>query len=226
VSNPEEPTTRTLAAGAGRSAVDAHRARQRYRTNRLEAFSDGVFAIAITLLVLELSVPAVQDGDLLAGVLGAWPSFLAYVVSFASIGAVWLGHSLITEYLDHADATFLRLNLLLLLVVSFLPFPTRLLAEHIGAPDAERVATTLYGLTLLASALLVAALWRHAMRAGLLRAGIGDDDMELLSRRLTPGIAGYVALILLGLWQPTIAVIGFLLIALLFLIPLPRRVRR
>jgi uncharacterized membrane protein len=106
----------------------------------MEAFSDGVFAIAITLLVLELSVPAGSGDRLLRAFAEQWPSYLAYVVSFATIGAVWVGHSVITEYLERADAGLIRLNLLLLMVVSFLPFPTRLLAEYVREGRAERVA--------------------------------------------------------------------------------------
>jgi uncharacterized membrane protein len=111
----------------------ARRPRQ-FRTNRLEAFSDGVFAIAITLLVLEISVPAGAETHLLRAVLDQWPSYLAYVVSFSTIGAVWVAHSAITEYLVGADLGLVRLNLLPLLVVSFLPFPTKLLAESIARP--------------------------------------------------------------------------------------------
>ena len=121
------------------------------RTGRMEAFSDGVFAVAITLLVLEISVPDGSEDDLLAAVLEQWPSYLAYVVSFATVGAVWLGHAAVTHYLDHADAVLLRLNLLLLCVVSFLPFPTRLIAETLEHEDAGKVATTFYGLALLAA---------------------------------------------------------------------------
>ena len=91
----------------------------------MEAFSDGVFAIAITILVLEIAIPAGSEGNLLQAVIDQWPSYLAYFVSFATIGAIWVGHTVVTEMLDHADGTFLRLNLLLLLVVAFLPFPTR-----------------------------------------------------------------------------------------------------
>jgi uncharacterized membrane protein len=101
------------------------------RTGRLEAFSDGVFAIAITLLVLEISVPPDASDDLLGAFFDQWPSYLAYLVSFATIGVTWLRHTAITHYLHGVDTIFVRLNLLLLLFVSFLPFPTRLVAEHI-----------------------------------------------------------------------------------------------
>jgi uncharacterized membrane protein len=118
---------------------------RRISTGRLEAFSDGVFAIAITILVLEITVPEGSQDDVLSAVLDQWPSYLAYVVSFSTIGAVWLGHNVVTDNMQHADALVVRLNLLLLLLVSFLPFLTRLLAENLGETDAERVAATIYG---------------------------------------------------------------------------------
>jgi uncharacterized membrane protein len=98
-----------------------------FRTNRVEAFSDGVFAIAITLLVLEIAVPAGSEHDLWGAVVHEWPSYLAYLVSFSTVGAVWVGHTVITECLARATPVLIRLNLLLLMVVSFLPFPTKLL---------------------------------------------------------------------------------------------------
>jgi uncharacterized membrane protein len=119
------------------------------RVARMEAFSDGVFAIAITLLVLEIAIPSGFEGHLLRGVLSQWPSYLAYIVSFATIGAIWLGHNTITHYMHSANTTFLRLNLALLLLVSFLPFPTKLLAENLGSRDDEKVAATIYGVALL-----------------------------------------------------------------------------
>ncbi len=126
-----------------------------YRTGRMEAFSDGVFAIAITLLILDIAVPAGSEDDLLGALGDQWPSYLAYTVSFATIGAVWFAHTVITEYLDHADSVLIRLNLLLLLVVSFLPFPTRLLAEYAGESEPERIAATVYGVNLLLTMVMV-----------------------------------------------------------------------
>src|SRR5512136_2503166 len=91
---------------------------------RLEAFSDGVFAIAITLLVLEIAVPHVRGDRLLSGLLEQRPMYLAYFISFMTIGIVWIEHNALTDALDYVDAGFQRLNLLLLLFVGFLPFPT------------------------------------------------------------------------------------------------------
>jgi uncharacterized membrane protein len=199
------------------------------RTARLEAFSDGVFAIAITLLVLDLAVPtnAHSARHLLDAISDQWPGYLGYIVSFSTVGALWLGHNGITDYLDRADITLLRLNLLLLLFVSFLPFPTRLLSEYVNTDKAERVAVTFYGLTLLIAGVLLSVLWRYALHARLVRPDAKDEELSLLTHRLTPGLAGYVVLIIVGLFAPVAAVIGYLVIALFFLIPLhlPRRPR-
>jgi uncharacterized membrane protein len=129
---------------------------------RLEAFSDGVFAIAITLLVLELGVSADAGDHLLRSILHEWPSLLAYVTSFLTIGGIWLQHSAITGALAAADATLYRLNLLVLLLASFLPFPTKLISEFFGETDPERVAAVFYGLTLLALSLALTAFVRYA----------------------------------------------------------------
>jgi uncharacterized membrane protein len=185
----------------------------------MEAFSDGVFAIAITLLVLELAVPSGSEDDLLRAVLDQWPSYLAYLVSFATIGAVWLEHTVITEYLDRATPVLIRLNLLLLLVVAFLPFPTRLLGEYVGEDEPARVAVTIYGLSLFLASALVSVLWRYAVREQLVRPDLADADVKMLTKRLTPGLAGYVAMIVLGLFVPVLAVVGYLVIAVYIIVP-------
>jgi uncharacterized membrane protein len=185
----------------------------------MEAFSDGVFAIAITLLVLELAIPSGSERDLLGAVVSQWPAYLAYLVSFSTIGAVWLEHTVITEYLDRATSVFIRLNLLLLMVVSFLPFPTRLLGEYIGEDEPERVAVTIYGLNLFLASALVSLLWRYAVRERLIRPDIADSDIKMLTKRLTPGLAGYVLVIVLGLFLPVVAVLGYLLIAVYIILP-------
>ena len=217
-------TRARIAAEAGSEART--RRRTRYGKTRLEAFSDGVFAIAITLLVLEISVPAGSDSDLLGAVLAQWPSYLAFAVSFSTIGAVWLAHNAVTEQLTGVDTSFVRLNLLLLLAVSFLPFPTRLLAEHIQSTEAERVAATIYGITLLLALTMVSVLWRYARHADLVRETIGDEELQYLTNRLTPGLAGYGVLLLLGLVLPRAAVFGYFAIALFFLLPIRRNPSR
>src|SRR6478609_7262790 len=129
---------------------------------RLDAFSDAVFAIAITLLVLELGVEEGAEHHLLHSLLHEWPAYLAYVTSFLTIGVVWLQHSEITAALRTADATLYRLNLLVLLLASFLPFPTKLVSAFVGDRNPERVAVVFYGLTLLALALSLTVFVRYA----------------------------------------------------------------
>ena len=200
--------------------------RRRMSTARMEALSDGVFAIALTLLVLEISVPAHSGHDLLHAFLHQWPSYLAYVVSFATIGGGWLAHNVITEYLEEADARLIRLNLVFLMVTSFLPYPTRLLAEYIRQDKAERVAATIYGLVLLAAAVLLSALWRYAVRRQLIHPSADEADVRLMTRRLSPSLVAYVVLLVVGLFVPLAAVIGYLLIALSLLLPTGRGASR
>jgi hypothetical protein len=106
-----------------------------------------------------------------------------------------------------------------------LPFPTKLLAEYVGEDRPERIAATIYGLNLLVAAVLVSVVWRYAVREGLIRSDIADEDVKLITRRLTPGLVGYAVMIMLGLFLPVLAVLGYLIIAVYNLIPI-RGVRR
>jgi uncharacterized membrane protein len=186
---------------------------------RLEAFSDGVFAIAITLLVLEITVPAGSEDNLLRAVAHQWPSYLAYLVSFSTIGALWLRHTAITEYLGRANTVLVRLNLLLLMVVAFIPFPTRLLAEYSGNDQPGRVSTTIYGITLLVASLLVSVLWRYAVHERLVHPDAADAEIQTLTTRLKPSLAGYLVMIVLGLVLPLVALLGYLAVAIYLIVP-------
>src|SRR5436309_13539589 len=97
------------------------------RTNRVEAFSDGVLAMAITLLILEISVPDVKGDDLLDALGHQWPSYVAYVVSFLTIGIMWVNHHALFDHIRIVDRGLLFVNLFLLLAIAFVPFPTALL---------------------------------------------------------------------------------------------------
>jgi uncharacterized membrane protein len=194
------------------------------RVASMEAFSGAVFAIAIT--VLEITIPPGSEGHLLNAVLNQWPSYLAYIVSFATIGATWLGHNSITHYMHGANSTFLRLNLALLLVVSFLPFPTRLLAEFLGSREDEKVAVTVFGVTLLAATSLLSGLWRQAVRDDLVHPATDDEEITLLSTRLSPSLVLYLVLIGVGLFLPLVAVLGYLVVAFFLIVPLKLRRKR
>lgn len=184
-------------------------------TSRAEAFSDGVFAIAITLLVLDIGVPESAFVNLWEGIVDQWPSYLAYVTSFTTIGGVWLVHHGIFRRLAAADRTVMRLNLLVLMLVAFLPFPTRLLAQAIEEPDAERTAVIFYGLVLLAISLVLSALWRHvATNSWLVEADVTDRDMEAIGRVTTPNVGFYLAIVLFALLAPQLAVFAYLIVAI------------
>src|ERR1700694_696100 len=106
-------------------------------TTRLEAFSDGIFAIAMTLLVLEIRLPEqVPPGTLGDALFHVWPSYLAFLTSFATIGVMWVNHHRVFNLIQRTDQGLLGLNLLLLLGVTFLPFPTAVVAQHIRSDDA------------------------------------------------------------------------------------------
>jgi uncharacterized membrane protein len=129
---------------------------------RLEAFSDGVFAIAITLLVLDLVVPArskTPEGRLGVELAHEWPSYFAYLVSFAVIGIIWINHHTVLGNLRQVDRPVLFTNLALLLTVSVIPFPTRLLAEYLTAGSNAHVAAAVYSATMLAVGLAFGGLW-------------------------------------------------------------------
>ena len=186
----------------------------------MEAISDGVFAVAMTLLVLDLAVPVAEGSRDLIGALGReWPGYLGFLISFATIGAVWLGHNTMTEYLERVDPVLLRLNLLLLFFVCLLPFATGLLGEFFRTESAERVASIAYGIMLLLCSVLLYAVWRYAVRARLVSPDLDDDEISLLTTRLTPGLGGYVLLILLGVFFPKISVFGYLAVAVFLLLP-------
>ncbi len=187
------------------------------RPNRMEAFSDGVFAIAATLLVLELSLEPAETP--LEQLLHEWPGYLGYVVSFLTIGSAWLGHSVLTDRLTSADSILLRINLALLLVVAFLPFPTKLVSEGLRDPESLRVFITLYGLTLLAIRFLELAMSVHARRAGLHPPASDREGEVLEDSEVLPAIAAYVVAIVIGLFWPAVAVALYFGIAVFLVLP-------
>src|SRR5919198_5010225 len=126
------------------------------KTNRLEAFSDGVFAVAITLLVLEIAVPT--GDDLWRQLKDEWPSFAAFAVSFWVIGIIWVNHHGVIDHLKRADRGVLYLNLLMLMSVVFIPFSTALMAEHLKSGADENVAAAVYAAAFTAMAITAGSL--------------------------------------------------------------------
>jgi uncharacterized membrane protein len=130
---------------------------------RAEAFSDGIFAIAATLLVLDIQVPDVKSG-LLHALLTEWPSYIAYAISFATIVVIWVNHHAVMDVLERLDRRLLFLNGLLLLTVAAIPFPTALVAKYIQAGHDQTTAAVAYGLTMTAMSVAFAALNLYSRR--------------------------------------------------------------
>lgn len=148
------------------------------QTSRLEAFSDAVFAIAITLLVLGLHVPAAGDGDLGGALVDEWPSFASYLVSFVVIGIIWVNHHAVLDHVTEATRTLLFINLLLLLWVTFIPFPTAVLAEHLRTGSDEHLAAAIYSGTMALMGISFGAMWLYIVHAGLLAPVLTPDQIR------------------------------------------------
>ena len=193
---------------------------------RLEAFSDGVFAIAVTLLVLELHVPTDPVG--LLHELGAeWPSYLGYLVSFAFIGGVWMAHSNLTRFTKATDQVMMGLNLVLLLFVSFLPFTTSLLANHLD-DSAAHVAVVIFGINLTLASLMVNVMFGYAGRTeGVAADDAADEELKSFDRERRVAVVLQAVATLFGLILPFVAVVIYLVLSLLLLVdPIWRAERR
>ena len=184
---------------------------------RILALSDGVFAIAITLLILEIAVPATTTDDgLPKALLGLWPRYLAYVVGFVVIARFWVIHRLAFRLIARDDAVLVWLNLLLLLFVAFLPFPTTVLGEHNGAP----AAAVLYAASVILASLASAAYWWYASGpGGLLRPGVGRAQIRALRARGLSGPVFFALTLPIALFAPYVAEILWI-----FVFPLTRMV--
>ena len=188
-------------------------------TARLEAFSDGVIAIAITLLVLEIGIPAVQRTDSLIDALAEqWPSYVAFLISFVVIGIMWVSHHAMFERIASVDRGMLFLNLMLLMGIAFLPFPTALLAEYVreGGQNSS-VAAAIYSATMALIGLAFLAMWRHLLRnPQLLVPGISEERIQLAIRRSMVGPVVYTASIGLAFISAPACFVVYALVALYF----------
>jgi uncharacterized membrane protein len=159
---------------------------------RLEAFSDGVFAIAITLLVLDLHVPDVGDGSLAHALYRQWPADVSYTVSFITIGIIWVNHHNVFRHLERCDRRLLFLNVLMLLTVALIPYPTALISHYARTPNAT-AAAVFYGAVMVVMALCFNAIWHYSIRAGLLGAGADPREVSGITRSFVPGPFLYLA---------------------------------
>ena len=188
-----------------------------WTTTRLEAFSDGIFAIAATLLVLTFSVGSGRRLDLGRELLHLWPAYLAYVTSFVTIGIIWMNHHHTVSLIGRTDRTMLFLNNLLLLTVAFLPFPTKLVGDFLRSGE-ERAATLAYAATLLVMAILHQAWWQYARRnRRLIADGVPDSALSAVDRAYLPGVPMYGSVLILALFSPLAAVFLTFAIAAFYL---------
>jgi TMEM175 potassium channel family protein len=198
----------------------------RKETGRVEAFSDGVFAIAMTLLVLNVRVPNTdQPGQLGSLLWQQWPSYLAFVISFAFIGIMWVNHHRLFVHIRRIDHMLLVLNGALLLGVTAVPFPTAVLAQYLGKPD-EKAATMLYAGTYVVVAVFFNVLWRYAASGHrLLGEEVDEAEVNRITRQYAYGPLLYLACFVLAYINVAASLALNVGLAIFFALP-PNKVTR
>jgi len=208
---------------------------------RLDAFADGVFAIVITLLVLDLSLPAVTE-NLVHALVGQWSVFLAYIISFAFVGSVWVSHSSVTALMKQETPHSYRLTLLMLFFVSLIPFTTKLMSFYLSNPPTipdfagmdlfslllvvNEIArstlsapVTIYGLDLLAASVTLNVIMKSAIRTPeMLADDSAQKELNAMQRRQQVGVYTIVATLICGFLLPIVAVGGYILVSIVFFI--------
>jgi uncharacterized membrane protein len=197
-------------------------------SGRVEAFSDGVFAIAITLLILDIKVPKEGENGGLWHAIGAqWPSYAAYVVSFLVIGIMWVNHHQLFSYVARVDRPLMFLNLLVLMVVAAVPWPTAMLAEYLREGTASHAAAAVYSLVMVAMALTFQALWWHLTRTGhLFDARVDTAAARATRARFALGSLGYPLTVALAFVSAPLTLAAHGLLALYYgfnQVPVPLR---
>jgi uncharacterized membrane protein len=183
---------------------------------RLEAFADGIFAFAATLLILNLVVD--QTRPLGPQLLQIWPSYVAYAISFITIGIIGANHHQVMHQIAHVDRFFNMVTVFFLMFIAFIPFPTRLLALDIQTPDA-RAAALVYGITLTATAVLFNVLWRYAAGGGrLLRKDVDQRVVDGINRSFAFGPASYALATVVALISPQVSAGMFVAIAAFYVV--------
>jgi uncharacterized membrane protein len=187
-------------------------------TARIEAFSDGVFAIAITLLILEIRVPPqTQDGLLRDALRDLWPSYVAFLASFMTIGVMWLNHHRLFSFITKRDDGLIVLNLLLLLGITWLPFPTALLAEHLLGPHLDQqAAAIMYAGSFFALAIVFNVMWRYAIRRKIVSAVVSAAG---ITRQYALGPIMYAVLVAIAFFSAEWCLTMSIVYALYFALP-------
>ncbi|HET7444872.1 MAG TPA: TMEM175 family protein [Solirubrobacterales bacterium] len=191
-------------------------------TNRLEAFSDGVFAIAITLLVLEIHIPEPGSGRLSDELAAQWPSYAAFFISFLTIGIIWINHHAMLRRLARADHSILIWNLFLLMTVSILPFTTALMAQYLKESEGESLAAGIYAGSFLLMGLVFAGMQRHILfrRTVLLAREIDQQARSRVLRLAALGIVPYVLATAVAIVSPYLSIAICGAVAVYYALPL------
>lgn len=189
-------------------------------TARLEAFSDGVYAIAITLLILEIKVPPPGPEPLARELLQQWPSYISYLISFAFIGIMWINHHRMFTHIKRSDNGVLLLNLLLLFWICAVPFPTAVLAAHLGQPG-QLTATLLYHATYICISIAYNLLWRYASstRRQLLEHDADREDVDHITRQYSYGPLPFLLCFALAYVNVPVSLLLSAITACLFALP-------
>jgi TMEM175 potassium channel family protein len=185
---------------------------------RLETFADGVFAIAATLLIIDVGLPEELNDSLGQELLDIWPQYVGYAVSFVTIGIMWVNHHAIVRQIERVDRPFLFLNVGLLLCIAFVPFPTRVLAEFVRSDEGE-AAALLYGITLTTTAVFFMSVWIYASHRGrLLHPGVDPKEVSGITRSYLPGAPTYAAATLVAFVSPEASAALFGVIAVFYML--------
>ena len=185
---------------------------------RLEAFSDGVIAIAITLLSLEIKLPE-DGGSLIRSLASLWPGYVGFVLSFLLVGQVWLNHHAIFTRVRSVDQWMLICNLFLLLDVAFLPFATSVLTRSLESGHDERTGAVFYGAVMVVGGLFFNALWRAAIRdRSRLRPGVTQAEVRSMTRRFAMGPWLYALAALLGLVSAWLSVVTYVALIVFYMV--------
>jgi uncharacterized membrane protein len=190
-------------------------------TNRIETLGDGIFAIVMTLLVLNLVVPqltgAVNSRALWSALQGLWPNFVSFFLSFVILGIFWTGHRLQFHYIVRSNRPSLWINIFFYLFISFIPFSAALLGHY----SHLKLAIGIYGLNLIIAGIALYANWEYALRHKLVMGGeILPADLQRLARfqmLLAPAL--YVMAILASLWHPYISLVIYALVPIYYILP-------
>jgi uncharacterized membrane protein len=189
-------------------------------TGRTEAFSDGVIAVAITLLVLDIHVPNVNP-DLLQALLKQWPVYLGYVTSFLVITIFWANHHNMFRHIYQVDYPLLLINALFLMCIAFIPFVTSLLTKYITSPTEQHTAAIVYGATLLLNGILFNTIWWYAVwKRRLIRRDLDAQAVQRITRGYLFGLPFYALSIVLSLINVELSLAFYILIDLLYGLPI------